>query len=157
LINGEWVKGSGRFDINDPATGLKLADVANLGAKEAETAIAAANAALPAWRGKTSKERSILLRKWYDLLMANVEDLGRIMTAEQGKPLAEARGEVAYGASFIEWYAEEARRVYGETIPTTDNNKRYIVVKQPIGVCGILTPVSANFDSKHTRLGAYFL
>jgi succinate-semialdehyde dehydrogenase/glutarate-semialdehyde dehydrogenase len=140
LINGEWVKGSGRFDINDPATGLKLADVANLGAKEAETAIAAANAALPAWRGKTSKERSILLRKWYDLLMANVEDLGRIMTAEQGKPFAEAKGEVMYGASFVEWYAEEAKRVNGETLPQFDNTRRLMVIKQPIGVCAAITP-----------------
>jgi succinate-semialdehyde dehydrogenase/glutarate-semialdehyde dehydrogenase len=108
LINGQWVKGSSRFDVSDPATGIKLADVANLGAPEAEAAIAAANAALPAWRGKTSKERSILLRKWYDLLLANVDDLGRLMTAEQGKPYAEAKGEVMYGASFVEWYAEDA-------------------------------------------------
>ena len=140
LINGEWVKGSSRFDINDPATGLKLTDVANLGAKEAEKAIAAANAALPAWRGKTSKERSILMRKWYDLLMANVEDLGRIMTAEQGKPFAEAKGEVMYGASFVEWYAEEAKRVNGETLTQVDNTRRLMVIKQPIGVCAAITP-----------------
>jgi succinate-semialdehyde dehydrogenase/glutarate-semialdehyde dehydrogenase len=140
LINGQWVKGSNRFDIHDPATGAKLADVANLGAAEAEQAIAAANAALPAWRGKTSKERSVLLRKWYDLLMANVEDLGRIMTAEQGKPLAEAKGEVMYGASFVEWYAEEAKRVNGETLPQFDNTRRLIVIKQPIGVCAAITP-----------------
>ena len=104
LINGQWVKGARRFDVHDPATGQKLADVANLGPTEAEQAIAAANAAWPAWRNKTGKERSILLRKWYDLLMANVDDLGRLMTAEQGKPYAEAKGEVAYGASFVEWY-----------------------------------------------------
>jgi succinate-semialdehyde dehydrogenase/glutarate-semialdehyde dehydrogenase len=140
LINGQWVKGSTRFDIHDPATGAKLADVANLGAVEAEQAIAAANAALPAWRGKTSKERSVLLRKWYDLLMANVEDLGRIMTAEQGKPFAEAKGEVMYGASFVEWYAEEAKRVNGETLPQFDNTRRLIVIKQPIGVCAAITP-----------------
>ena len=140
LVNGQWVKGSSRFDVNDPATGAKLADVANLGPKDAEAAIAAANAALPAWRGKTSKERSILLRKWYDLLMANVEDLGRIMTAEQGKPLPEAKGEVAYGASFVEWFAEEAKRVNGETLPQFDNNRRLMVVKQPIGVCAAITP-----------------
>jgi 5-carboxymethyl-2-hydroxymuconic-semialdehyde dehydrogenase len=140
LINGQWVKGSNRFDIHDPATGAKLADVANLGAAEAEQAISAANAALPAWRGKTSKERSVLLRKWYDLLMANVEDLGRIMTAEQGKPLAEAKGEVMYGASFVEWYAEEAKRVNGETLPQFDNTRRLIVIKQPIGVCAAITP-----------------
>ena len=140
LINGQWVKGSSRFEINDPATGAKLADVANLGAAEAEQAIAAANAALPAWRGKTSKERSVLLRKWYDLLMTNVEDLGRIMTAEQGKPFAEAKGEVMYGASFVEWYAEEAKRVNGETLPQFDNTRRLIVIKQPIGVCAAITP-----------------
>jgi len=140
LVNGQWVKGSSRFDVNDPATGAKLADVANLGPKDAEAAIAAANAALPAWRGKTSKERSILLRKWYDLLMANVEDLGRIMTAEQGKPFAEAKGEVMYGASFVEWYAEEAKRVNGETLPQFDNTRRLTVIKQPIGVCAAITP-----------------
>jgi succinate-semialdehyde dehydrogenase/glutarate-semialdehyde dehydrogenase len=140
LINGQWVKGQSRFDVCDPSTGAKLADVANLGAPEAEAAIAAANAALPAWRSKTSKERSILLRKWYDLLMANMEDLGRIMTAEQGKPFAEAKGEVAYGASFVEWYAEEAKRVNGETLPQFDNNRRLMVIKQPIGVCAAITP-----------------
>jgi succinate-semialdehyde dehydrogenase/glutarate-semialdehyde dehydrogenase len=140
LINGQWVKGSKRFDVNDPATGLKLADVANLGPAEAEQAIAAANAAWPAWRNKTGKERSIILRKWYDLLMANVEDLGRLMTAEQGKPFAEAKGEVAYGASFVEWYAEEAKRVNGETLPQFDNNRRLMVIKQPIGVCAAITP-----------------
>ena len=140
LINGEWVKGASRFDVNDPATGQKLADVANLGPADAEKAIAAANAAWPAWRTKTAKERSILLRKWYDLLMANQEDLGRIMTAEQGKPFAEAKGEVAYGASFVEWFAEEAKRVNGETLPQFDNNRRLMVLKQPIGVCAAITP-----------------
>ena len=115
LINGAWVPGSSRFAVNDPATGAHLADVANLGAADAEAAIAAANAAWPAWRSKTAKERSILLRQWYELLMANVEDLGRIMTTEQGKPFAEAKGEVIYGASFVEWFAEEAKRVNGET------------------------------------------
>ncbi len=117
LINGHWVKGASRFDVHDPATGKKLTDVANLQAKDAEAAIDAANAAWPAWRNKTSKERSIILRKWFDLLMANQEDLGRIMTAEQGKPFAEAKGEVAYAASFVEWFAEEAKRVNGETLP----------------------------------------
>ena len=102
LIDGRWVKGKARFDVIDPATGSKLADVANLGPQDAEAAIAAANAAWPAWRAKTAKERSILLRQWFDLLMANQDDLGRIMTAEQGKPLPEAKGEVAYGASFVE-------------------------------------------------------
>ena len=140
LINGQWVKGDRRFDVHDPATGQKLADVANLGPTEAEQAIAAANAAWPAWRNKTGKERSILLRKWYDLLMANVDDLGRLMTAEQGKPYAEAKGEVAYGASFVEWYAEEAKRVNGETLPQFHNNRRLMVIRQPIGVCAAITP-----------------
>lgn len=140
LINGQWVQGTSRFDVNDPATGLKLADVANLGANDAEAAIAAANAAWPAWRAKTGKERSIILRKWFDLLMANQEDLGRIMTAEQGKPFAEAKGEVAYSASFVEWFAEEAKRVNGETLPQFDNNRRLMVLKQPIGVCAAITP-----------------
>ena len=140
LINGEWTRGSSRFDVLDPATGAKLADVANLGAADAQAAIAAANAAWPAWKGKTAKERSIILRKWFDLLMANQEDLARIMTAEQGKPFAEAKGEIAYGASFVEWFAEEAKRVNGETLPQFDNNRRLMVIKQPIGVCAAITP-----------------
>eukprot|EP01041_Mallomonas_annulata_P018225 gene18225-37050_t len=111
LVNGQWVAGGSRFDVLDPATGHKLADVANLGPKDAEAAIAAANAAWPAWKAKTAKERSTILRKWFDLLMANQEDLGRILTAEQGKPFTEAKGEIAYGASFVEWFAEEAKRV----------------------------------------------
>ncbi|GAB3645906.1 NAD-dependent succinate-semialdehyde dehydrogenase [Ramlibacter alkalitolerans] len=140
LIDGEWVHGTSRFDVHDPATGLKLADVANLGGREAEQAIAAANRAWPAWRNRTAKERSAILRKWYELLMANQEDLGRLMTAEQGKPLAEAKGEVAYGASFVEWFAEEAKRVNGETLPQFDNNRRLLVIRQPIGVCAAITP-----------------
>ncbi len=140
LINGQWVAGSSRFDITDPATGAVLASVANLGPAETEAAIAAANAAWPAWKAKTAKERSIILRKWYDLLMANQDDLGRIMTAEQGKPLPEAKGEVAYGASFVEWFAEEAKRVNGETLPQFDNTRRLLVLKQPIGVCAAITP-----------------
>ena len=140
LINGQWVAGSSRFDVLDPATGQKLADVANLGPTDAEAAIAAANAAWGAWKNKTAKERSNILRKWYDLLMANQDDLGRLMTAEQGKPLPEAKGEVAYGASFVEWFAEEAKRVNGETLPQFDNNRRLLVLKQPIGVCAAITP-----------------
>ncbi len=147
LIDGQWVatscgigSGPSRFDVTDPATGRKLADVANLGPQDAEAAIAAANAAWPAWRNKTGKERSTILRKWFDLLMSNQDDLGRMMTAEQGKPLAEAKGEVAYGASFVEWYAEEAKRVNGETLPQFDNNRRLMVLKQPIGVCAAITP-----------------
>ena len=140
LINGRWVAGSSRFDIFDPSTGNKLVDVANLGPADAETAIAAANAAWPAWRSKTAKERSIILRKWFELLMQNQEDLGRILTAEQGKPYAEAKGEVAYGASFVEWFAEEAKRINGETLPQFDNNRRLMVIRQSIGVCAAITP-----------------
>ncbi|WP_431129153.1 NAD-dependent succinate-semialdehyde dehydrogenase [Variovorax paradoxus] len=140
LIAGEWIKGASRFDVTDPATGQKLADVANLTRADAALAIAAANKALAAWRGKTGKERSIVLRKWFDLLIANTEDLGRLMTAEQGKPFAEAKGEVAYGASFIEWFAEEAKRVNGEVLPQFDNNRRLLVMKQAIGVCAAITP-----------------
>jgi succinate-semialdehyde dehydrogenase/glutarate-semialdehyde dehydrogenase len=114
--------------------------VANLGPTEAEAAIAAANAAWPAWRNKTGKERSIILRKWFDLLIAHQDDLGRILTAEQGKPFIEGRGEIVYGASFVEWYAEEAKRVHGETLPQWDNNRRLMVIKQPIGVCAAITP-----------------
>ena len=140
LINGQWITGANRFAVTDPATGAHLADVANLGPAEAETAIAAANAAWPAWRSKTAKERSIILRKWFDLIMASQDDLGRIMTAEQGKPLPEAKGEVAYGASFVEWFAEEAKRINGETLPQFDNNRRLMVLRQPIGVCAAITP-----------------
>ncbi|MBW8759799.1 MAG: NAD-dependent succinate-semialdehyde dehydrogenase [Burkholderiales bacterium] len=140
LIGGEWVSGAARFDITDPATGLKLADVPNLGSVDALAAIAAADKAWPAWRAKTAKERHAVMMKWFSLIVANADDLARILTAEQGKPLTEARGEVVYGASFIEWFAEEAKRVYGETIPTTDNNKRTLVLKQAVGVCAAITP-----------------
>ncbi|MEK0433029.1 MAG: hypothetical protein RL700_1236 [Pseudomonadota bacterium] len=140
LVNGQWVSGASRFDVHDPSTGNLLAQVANLGAKEAEQAVAAADAAWPAWRQKTAKERSQLLRRWFDLLMANVDDLARILTTEQGKPYAEAKGEIAYGASFVEWYAEEAKRVNGETLPQFDNNRRLMVINQPIGVCAAITP-----------------
>ena len=140
LINGQWIAGRARFDVNDPATGAKLADVANLGPQDAEAAIAAANAAWPAWRKKTSKERHAILMKWYQLLIANADDLGRILTAEQGKPFAEAKGEIVYGASFVEWFAEEAKRVNGETLPQFDNNRRLMVIKEPIGVCAAITP-----------------
>jgi succinate-semialdehyde dehydrogenase / glutarate-semialdehyde dehydrogenase len=148
LINGQWVKGpiagstgsSSRFEVQDPSNGIQLADVANLGPADAQTAIEAANAAWPAWRSKTGKERHAILMKWFNLLMAHQEDLGRILTAEQGKPFAEAKGEVAYGASFVEWFAEEAKRVNGETLPQFDNNRRLMVIKQPIGVCAAITP-----------------
>ncbi len=140
LINGQWVSSTARFDVNDPSNGHKLADVANLGPQDAEAAIAAANAAWPAWRKKTGKERHAILLKWFQLLIANADDLGRILTAEQGKPFAEAKGEIVYGASFVEWFAEEAKRVNGETLPQFDNNRRLMVIKEPIGVCAAITP-----------------
>ena len=140
LINGQWVSSTARFDVNDPSNGHKLADVANLGPQDAEAAIAAANAAWPAWRKKTGKERHAILLKWFQLLMANADDLGRILTAEQGKPFAEAKGEIVYGASFVDWFAEEAKRVNGETLPQFDNNRRLMVIKEPIGVCAAITP-----------------
>jgi succinate-semialdehyde dehydrogenase/glutarate-semialdehyde dehydrogenase len=140
LINGQWVDGPSRFDVTDPATGQVLAQVANLGADQTEEAIAAANRAWPAWRALTAKARAAILMKWFHLINQHADDLARIMTAEQGKPLAEAKGEVGYGASFIEWFAEEARRVYGETVPSTDPTKRFLVIRQPIGVCAAITP-----------------
>ena len=140
LIGGEWVQGKTRFDVNDPATGRVLAQVADLGTAETQAAIDAADKAWPAWRARTAKDRAAVLMKWFALLHQHADDLARIMTAEQGKPLAEARGEVLYGASFIEWFAEEGKRVYGETVPTTDPNKRYLVIKQPMGVCAAITP-----------------
>lgn len=140
LIGGRWVAGPGRFDVTDPATGHKLVDVADLGVDHTREALQAAQAAWPAWRAKSAKERGAVLTKWFQLMMQHADDLARIMTAEQGKPLAESRGEVAYGASFIEWFAEEGRRVYGETIPSTDPSKRYLVIRQPMGVCAAITP-----------------
>jgi succinate-semialdehyde dehydrogenase / glutarate-semialdehyde dehydrogenase len=140
LIDGAWVKGGSRFDVHDPATGLKLADVANLGAQETRAALDAAQRAWAPWAGLTAKDRGAVLMQWFHLLHQHAEDLARIMTAEQGKPLAEARGEVSYGVSFVEWFAEEARRVYGESIPATDPNKRFLVIKQPVGVCAAITP-----------------
>jgi succinate-semialdehyde dehydrogenase / glutarate-semialdehyde dehydrogenase len=140
LINGEWVTSAACFDIFDPATGLILTSVSNLSTSDATKAIASAHAALPAWRGKTGKERHAILLKWFQLIMANQDDIGRILTSEQGKPYAEAKGEVAYGASFVEWFAEEAKRVNGEVLPQFDNNRRLMVMKQPIGVCAAITP-----------------
>ena len=139
-INGQWIPGSSRFAVEDPATGEHLGDVAKLGVAQAQQAIDAAHAALPAWRSKTGKERHALLLKWFHLLMQHQQDIARIMTAEQGKPFTEAKGEVAYGASFVEWFAEEAKRTNGETLPQFDNNRRLLVIKQPIGVCAAITP-----------------
>ena len=142
FINGKWVKsGSGAtFPINNPANNDIIAQVANLDAADAEKAIAAANVAFPKWKGITGKERAGFMRKWFDLILQNKDDLAILMTLEQGKPLAESSGEVVYGASFIEWYAEEAKRVSG-TIPTTIwGDKRFMVLKQPVGVCVAITP-----------------
>ena len=139
-VNGAWLTGEGTFDVHDPATGKTIASVANLTQQAAGVAIEAANKAWPLWRDKTAKERAAILMEWYRLQMLHADDLACIMTAEQGKPLAEAKGEVAYGASFVEWFAEEGRRIYGETIPSTDQNRRLLVLKQPIGVCAAITP-----------------
>ena len=141
-IAGEWVGAdSGKtIDVTNPATGELLGTVPNCGAEETRRAIDAAEAALPAWRAKTAKERAGVLRKWFDLMMANQEELARILTMEQGKSLAEARGEIAYGASFIEWFAEEGKRLYGDVIPGHMADKRIVVLKQPIGVTAAITP-----------------
>ena len=140
LIDGEWVTSAKTFAVTDPATGKEIATVPNLGAKEAALAIDAASRALPAWSAKTAKERAAILRRWFDLITAETEGLAQLMTTEQGKPLAEARVEVGYGASFVEWFAEEGKRAYGRTIPTTAASKRYITIKQPIGVVAAITP-----------------
>jgi succinate-semialdehyde dehydrogenase/glutarate-semialdehyde dehydrogenase len=141
-IDGEWVDADDKstLAVFNPADGQQIGTVPNMGAAETRRAIEAANAAWPAWRAKSAKERAALLRKWFDLMMANQEDLAILMTVEQGKPLAESRGEIAYGASFIEWFAEEAKRVYGDTIPAATPDRRIVVIKQPIGVCAAVTP-----------------
>ncbi|KFE34517.1 NAD-dependent succinate-semialdehyde dehydrogenase [Thioclava atlantica] len=139
-VNGEWIETGKTFDVNDPATGELVARVTDLGVDETRAAIEAAYAAKPAWAALTGKERAIVLRKWYDLMIENADDLAAILTAEMGKPLPEARGEILYGASFIEWFAEEAKRVYGDVIPGHQRDKRIIVLKQPVGVVGSITP-----------------
>ncbi|HWA45601.1 MAG TPA: NADP-dependent succinate-semialdehyde dehydrogenase [Hypericibacter adhaerens] len=141
-INGKWANAdSGKtIDVTNPATGEVLGTIPNMGTAETRRAIEAANAAWPAWRKKTAKERANILRKWFNLMMENQDDLGVILTAEQGKPLAEAKGEIAYGASFVEWFAEEAKRVYGDTIPGHQADKRIVVIKEPVGVVGAITP-----------------
>ena len=141
-IDGAWVDADDQATIavRNPADGQQIGTVPKMGAAETRRAIEAANAALPAWRAKTAKERAAILRKWYDLMMQHQEDLAILMTVEQGKPLAESRGEISYGASFIEWFAEEAKRVYGDTIPATAPDRRIVVIKQPIGVCAAVTP-----------------
>lgn len=141
-INGEWVDADSgeKLEVNNPATGEIIATVPLMGTAETKRAIAAAEVAQKSWKKRPAKERCNILRKWYNLIMENQEDLARIITAEMGKPLAEARGEVAYGASYIEWYAEEAKRVYGSTIPAPSDDKRVLVMKQPIGVIASITP-----------------
>jgi succinate-semialdehyde dehydrogenase/glutarate-semialdehyde dehydrogenase len=146
-VNGAWVGADdGRtYAVTDPATGEKLADAPRMGAAETRRAIEAANAALPAWRAQPAKERAKIMRRWGELMLENADDLATLMTLEQGKPLAEAKGEVAYAASFFEWFAEEAKRVYGDVIPSPTNDRRLVVIKQPIGVCAGITPW--NFPS----------
>jgi succinate-semialdehyde dehydrogenase/glutarate-semialdehyde dehydrogenase len=141
-IGGRWCEADNgtSFQVTNPATGEVLAQVPDMGAAETRRAIEAAKAAWPGWRHKTAKERANLLRKWHDLMMANLDDLARLMTAEQGKPLAESKGEIGYAASFIEWFAEEGKRVYGDTIPSPWNDRRLVVVKEPVGVCCAITP-----------------
>ena len=141
-IAGRWCEADNRksFPVTNPATGEMLAQVPGMEAAETRRAIEAAKAAWPEWRRKTAKERATLLRKWHDLMMANVDDLAWIMTAEQGKPLAESKDEISYAASFIEWFAEEGKRVYGDTIPSPWNDRRLLVVKEPVGVCCAITP-----------------
>jgi len=141
-IDGEWLAADSgeRITVTNPADGKALGTVPRMGAAETRRAIAAADAAWPAWRARPAKERSNLMRKWFDLMLANQDDLAAIMTAEQGKPLAEARGEVAYGASFIEWFAEEAKRIYGDTIPAPATDRRIVAIKQPVGVVAAITP-----------------
>ena len=141
-INGQWVgdDAKSRFDVTNAYTNEVISTLPEMGKKETDAAIDAANAAWPDWRSRTAKERAIILKKWFDLIMSNQEDLAILMTAEQGKPLAEARGEVGYGASFIEWFAEEGKRTYGDIIPTPANDRRILVIKQPIGVVASITP-----------------
>jgi len=141
-VNGQWVDAlnRGTLPVTNPATGETLGSVPRMGAEETRQAIEAADEALPAWRAKTAKERAQILRKWFDLMMANQEDLAQLMTAEQGKPLAESKGEIAYAAAFIEWFGEEGKRLYGDTIPSHGVDKRIVVLKEPIGVCAAITP-----------------
>ena len=142
LINGEWCSADAgaTFAVTDPATGNTLATVPDLGTTETVRAIQAAHAALPVWRALPARNRAVLLREWFDLVLDHQDDLARLLTAEQGKPLAEARAEVAYGASYLEWFAEEAKRLYGDTIPAPSADRRYVVIRQPVGVVAAITP-----------------
>ncbi|WP_028228351.1 NAD-dependent succinate-semialdehyde dehydrogenase [Paraburkholderia ferrariae] len=142
FVEGVWqgAEDGATFDVTNPATGALIGTVPKMGAAETRRAIAAANAAWPAWRAKTAKERAAILRKWHDLMLENADDLALILTTEQGKPLAEAKGEIGYAASFLEWFAEEGKRIYGDTIPTVANDRRLVVTKEPVGVCAAITP-----------------
>lgn len=142
FIDGQWCTADSQQSIavHNPATGELLGSVPNMSAAETHRAIAAANAALPAWRNKTAAQRGKILRRWYQLMLENQDDLALLMTLEQGKPLTEARGEIAYGASFLEWFAEEGKRAYGDTLPSPNSSARLMVIKQPVGVCAAITP-----------------
>ncbi len=146
-VNGAWVDAAdgARFPVINPATGAQLATVPDMGAVDAERAVAAAHAALPGWRGRTAKERAQILRRWFDLIVANADDLAALLSAEQGKPVREARGEVMGAAANVEWFAEEAKRIYGDTIPTHKADARIMVTKEPVGVVAAITPW--NFPS----------
>ncbi len=141
-VDGQWADADSGVTIavHNPATGAMLGTIPRMGTAETRRAIEAANAAWPAWRSKTGKERAAVLRRWFDLMVANQDDLAAIMTAEQGKPLAEAKGEIAYAASFLEWFAEEGKRIYGDVMPHPQGDKRIVVLKQPVGVCAAITP-----------------
>jgi succinate-semialdehyde dehydrogenase / glutarate-semialdehyde dehydrogenase len=139
-IDGKWRSGAKRFSVFNPANQEVIAEVSDLGAAETEEAIEAAHRAFPKWAAKSAKERAVVLRAWFDLMMADLDRLGRLISLEGGKPVAEAKGEAAYGASFMEWFGEEAKRAYGRTIPTTTMTRRYVTIKQPIGVCAAVTP-----------------
>ncbi len=142
FVAGQWIDADSKetIDVTNPATGAKLGTIPKMGAAETRRAIEAADAAWGAWRAKTAKERAAVLRKWFELMMANQDDLATIMTAEQGKPFAEAKGEVGYAASFIEWFAEEGKRIYGDTIPQHGADKRIVIIKEPVGVVASITP-----------------
>lgn len=140
FIDGLWIEGDTTFEVLNPADGTVIARVADLGPGETRVAIEAAHRAFPTWAARTAKERGVILRRWSDLMLAHADDLARLMTAEQGKPLAESRGEVAYGAAFIDWFADEAKRAYGHTIPTPMPGKRLVSIKQPVGVCAAIAP-----------------
>lgn len=139
-IDGRWTVGEQRFDVVNPASQEVIAQVVDASLDDTQEAILAAKRALPEWSKRSANERAALMRKWFNLMMEHQEDLGRLLTLEQGKPLAEAKGEIAYGAAFIDWFAEEGKRVYGDTIPAPANDKRILVIKQPVGVVASITP-----------------